>query len=172
VLLFSPSNRCTPHISVTSPFSHNQVFRTYNASVTLDRLLFEEPAALSDAMSVDEKKAAYDKANKEVAILCNHQRSVPKTHTNQVRARDSGWVVGGVGVCVTRILSYGARMYFKACIVQRTCFQSVQPKHQIVQIVAPHGWQEALGTLFGLFELPMNLLQAVWMVGLTLRWRS
>jgi len=56
-----------------------KVFRTYNASITLDRLLYELDAERS-AITVDEKKAGYDKANKEVAILCNHQRSVPKTH--------------------------------------------------------------------------------------------
>ncbi|WIA33146.1 hypothetical protein OEZ86_006296 [Tetradesmus obliquus] len=60
-----------------------KVFRTYNASITLDRLLSEMEEAEEDAYagkSVDAKKADYDRANKEVAILCNHQRSVPKTH--------------------------------------------------------------------------------------------
>ncbi|WIA12998.1 hypothetical protein OEZ85_006609 [Tetradesmus obliquus] len=60
-----------------------KVFRTYNASITLDRLLSEMEEADEDAYaakSVDAKKADYDRANKEVAILCNHQRSVPKTH--------------------------------------------------------------------------------------------
>lgn len=47
-----------------------KVFRTYNASITLDRLLWEQ-APLSK--TVDEKKADYDLANKEVwrsASLC------------------------------------------------------------------------------------------------------
>jgi DNA topoisomerase-1 len=60
-----------------------KVFRTYNASITLDRLLYESEAA-SRAHTVDEKKADYDRANKEVAVLCNHQRSVPKTHGAQM----------------------------------------------------------------------------------------
>ncbi|GBF98695.1 DNA topoisomerase-like [Raphidocelis subcapitata] len=66
-----------------------KVFRTYNASITLDRLLAETEDA-SAATTVDEKKAEYDRANKEarflggVAILCNHQRSVPKTHGTQM----------------------------------------------------------------------------------------
>jgi DNA topoisomerase-1 len=38
------------------------VFRTYNASVTLDALLHKE----STTTTVDEKKAEYDRANKEV----------------------------------------------------------------------------------------------------------
>ena len=66
-----------------------KVFRTYNASVTLDRLLAERAAELARAaggraQTVDEKKADYDRANKEVAVLCNHQRSVPKTHDAQM----------------------------------------------------------------------------------------
>jgi DNA topoisomerase-1 len=54
-----------------------KVFRTYNASITLDTLLSED----STVETVEGKKAEYDRANKEVAILCNHQRSVPKGHT-------------------------------------------------------------------------------------------
>jgi DNA topoisomerase-1 len=53
-----------------------KVFRTYNASVTLDTLLAE-----AGGESVEARKAAYDRANKEVAILCNHQRAVPRTHS-------------------------------------------------------------------------------------------
>lgn len=55
-----------------------KVFRTFNASVTLDRLLNE--LDLGPKATVEEKKAAYDRCNKEVAILCNHQRATPKTH--------------------------------------------------------------------------------------------
>lgn len=55
-----------------------KVFRTYNASVTLHALLTEVKLGPSDI--VDEKRAAYDRANKEVAVLCNHQRSVPRGH--------------------------------------------------------------------------------------------
>lgn len=58
-----------------------KVFRTYNASVTLDRLL----ADVSEEETVEAKAAEYNRANKEVAILCNHQRSVPKTHDNQMK---------------------------------------------------------------------------------------
>lgn len=54
-----------------------KVFRTYNASITLQRQLDEltEPDA-----SVPEKLLQYNRANRAVAILCNHQRSVPKSH--------------------------------------------------------------------------------------------
>ena len=48
-----------------------QVFRTYNASITLDALLHKE----STAVSVDERKAEYDRANKEVRriVSCHPQ---------------------------------------------------------------------------------------------------
>ncbi|EFN52427.1 hypothetical protein CHLNCDRAFT_36846 [Chlorella variabilis] len=62
-----------------------KVFRTYNASITLDRLLAEgEEAASAEAETVEGRVADYNRANKEVAILCNHQRSVPKAHENQM----------------------------------------------------------------------------------------
>ena len=53
-----------------------KVFRTYNASRTLQ----EQLEKLTDT---DDNVAAlvltYNRANREVAILCNHQRAVPKT---------------------------------------------------------------------------------------------
>jgi DNA topoisomerase-1 len=53
-----------------------KVFRTYNASITFEReLLKTDPNS-----SVADKLLAYNRANREVAVLCNHQRSVPKTH--------------------------------------------------------------------------------------------
>lgn len=42
-----------------------KVFRTYNASITLDRLLWEP----SDSEVLDAKKADYDRANKEVCMM-------------------------------------------------------------------------------------------------------
>ncbi len=44
------------------------MFRTYNASIVLDRLLseWEESQAADTAKTVDQKKAEYDVANKEV----------------------------------------------------------------------------------------------------------
>lgn len=54
-----------------------KVFRTFNASFTLQNQLAE----LTDPdMTVPEKLLAYNRANRAVAILCNHQRAVPKTH--------------------------------------------------------------------------------------------
>lgn len=54
-----------------------KVFRTYNASVTLQMQLDE----LTDSnMSLPEKLLAYNRANRTVALKCNHQRAVPKNH--------------------------------------------------------------------------------------------
>lgn len=53
-----------------------KVFRTYNASETLQK---ELPSAESlEGLSIQDKVLAYNAANREVAILCNHQRSVSK----------------------------------------------------------------------------------------------
>ncbi|XP_024528843.1 DNA topoisomerase 1 alpha [Selaginella moellendorffii] len=56
-----------------------KVFRTYNASYTLETQLKETLGA-----TLNEKTAEYSRANKEVAILCNHQRTVSKGHSAQM----------------------------------------------------------------------------------------
>merc|ERR1712112_498668 len=54
-----------------------KVFRTYNASFTLQNQL-DELTEKDD--NVAAKMLAYNRANRAVAVLCNHQRAVPKTH--------------------------------------------------------------------------------------------
>ena len=54
-----------------------KVFRTFNASYTLEK---ELPWTFPSSATVAEKVLAYNRANREVAILCNHQRSVPPSH--------------------------------------------------------------------------------------------
>ncbi|GAA5865157.1 hypothetical protein JCM1840_003926 [Sporobolomyces johnsonii] len=54
-----------------------KVFRTYNASWTFVQQLKDTP---KDASMAD-KILAYNRANRLVAVLCNHQRSVSKGHT-------------------------------------------------------------------------------------------
>lgn len=57
-----------------------KVFRTYNASITLQRQLDEMSSAESFASeTVPSKMLTYNRANRAVAVLCNHQRSIPKT---------------------------------------------------------------------------------------------
>ncbi|KAL7551186.1 hypothetical protein ACHAWF_014382 [Thalassiosira exigua] len=56
-----------------------KVFRTYNASKTLqDELLKTEKTAGWRGLTAAEMVVEYNNANREVAILCNHQRSVSK----------------------------------------------------------------------------------------------
>jgi len=58
-----------------------KVFRTYNASWTLQQQLDK----LTDPNETEaEKILSYNRANRAVAILCNHQRSVPKTHAKSM----------------------------------------------------------------------------------------
>ncbi|XP_034440582.1 DNA topoisomerase I, like [Hippoglossus hippoglossus] len=53
-----------------------KVFRTYNASITLQQQLKQ----LTNAdENVPAKILSYNRANRAVAILCNHQRAPPKT---------------------------------------------------------------------------------------------
>ncbi|XP_011605287.2 DNA topoisomerase I, mitochondrial isoform X1 [Takifugu rubripes] len=64
------------HLSSLMPGLTAKVFRTYNASITLQEQL-KELTNKSD--SVAEKLLSYNRANRAVAILCNHQRAPPKT---------------------------------------------------------------------------------------------
>ncbi|TFY53823.1 hypothetical protein EVJ58_g9227 [Rhodofomes roseus] len=54
-----------------------KVFRTYNASITFQEQLDQ---GTPENGTVQEKLNAYNHANRMVAILCNHQRAVPKSH--------------------------------------------------------------------------------------------
>ena len=51
-----------------------KVFRTYNASWTFQQQLKNTPKN----GTVQEKISAYNTANRDVAILCNHQKTVSK----------------------------------------------------------------------------------------------
>uniref|UniRef100_A0A8C4S3Z3 DNA topoisomerase n=1 Tax=Erpetoichthys calabaricus TaxID=27687 RepID=A0A8C4S3Z3_ERPCA len=63
------------HLQSLMPGLSAKVFRTYNASITLQ----EQLQVLTDSDSIPEKILAYNRANRAVAILCNHQRAPPKT---------------------------------------------------------------------------------------------
>ncbi|KAF4077873.1 hypothetical protein AMELA_G00192890 [Ameiurus melas] len=53
-----------------------KVFRTYNASITLQQQLSQ---LTTPEDNVPAKILSYNRANRAVAILCNHQRAPPKT---------------------------------------------------------------------------------------------
>ncbi|XP_068613289.1 DNA topoisomerase I, mitochondrial-like [Brachionichthys hirsutus] len=64
------------HLSSLMPGLSAKVFRTYNASITLQQQLKD---LTNNSDSVAEKLLSYNRANRAVAILCNHQRAPPKT---------------------------------------------------------------------------------------------
>ncbi|GBP62821.1 DNA topoisomerase 1 [Eumeta japonica] len=71
------------HLKELMPGLTAKVFRTYNASITLQKQLEE----LTDGnASIPEKILAYNRANRAVAVLCNHQRAVPKGHSKSMEA--------------------------------------------------------------------------------------
>jgi len=53
-----------------------KVFRTFNASVTLEK---ELPHEVDENIDTQAKLLLYNDANRKVAILCNHQRTAPKS---------------------------------------------------------------------------------------------
>ena len=57
-----------------------KVFRTYNASFTMANLLRD----MKSTGSIPEKIKDYNEANKKVAILCNHKRTVAARHGAQM----------------------------------------------------------------------------------------
>lgn len=57
-----------------------KVFRTYNASYTMSNLLRE----MKSTGSIAEKIKDYNDANRKVAILCNHKRTVAASHAGQM----------------------------------------------------------------------------------------
>ena len=68
------------HLTSYMPGLTAKVFRTYNASYTMARLLKNMKAT----GSVQEKVKAYNDANREVAILCNHKRTVAASHATSI----------------------------------------------------------------------------------------
>ncbi|KAL6715797.1 DNA topoisomerase 1 [Lecanora helva] len=61
-----------------------KVFRTYNASFTMADLLRN----MKLKGTVAEKVVDYNEANRKVAILCNHKRTVAATHETQIEKMD------------------------------------------------------------------------------------
>ncbi|KAJ5654643.1 hypothetical protein N7490_001646 [Penicillium lividum] len=68
------------HLQNYMPGLTAKVFRTYNASFTMSEVLKEMKAA----GTIPEKIKAYNDANRKVAILCNHKRTVTAGHANQM----------------------------------------------------------------------------------------
>ncbi|XP_034227264.1 DNA topoisomerase 1 alpha-like isoform X2 [Prunus dulcis] len=74
------TSKLNAHLKELMPGLTAKVFRTYNASITLDNILNKE----TKEGDLSEKVVVYQHANKEVAIICNHQRTISKTHSAQM----------------------------------------------------------------------------------------
>ncbi|KAI1178700.1 eukaryotic DNA topoisomerase I [Nemania sp. FL0916] len=75
------TSQLNKHLSNYMPGLTAKVFRTYNASFTMQRLLNEvkdEPRTVAEQIKV------YNDCNREVAILCNHKRTVGAGHEAQM----------------------------------------------------------------------------------------
>nr|XP_002187114.5 DNA topoisomerase I, mitochondrial [Taeniopygia guttata] len=86
-----PTEDLFDHLSTTFLNKHLQrlmdgltakVFRTYNASITLQEQL---KALTNPEDNIAGKLLSYNRANRAVAILCNHQRSIPKTFAKSMQ---------------------------------------------------------------------------------------
>lgn len=93
-----------------------KVFRTYNASYTFQQELEKTPAGADT--SVAEKILAYNRANREVAVLCNHQRSVPKAHGTQMDRMDTR----------IRVLKYERMLVKKAILANDPKLKKTRPE--------------------------------------------
>jgi DNA topoisomerase I len=74
------------HLSNYMPGLTAKVFRTYNASYTMSRLLKDMESTGTNA----EKVKDYNDANRKVAILCNHKRTVAAGHAGQMEKISEG----------------------------------------------------------------------------------
>ena len=70
------------HLNSIMPGLTAKVFRTYNASITLQQYFDEN--AIDKKMSEADKLAYFNTANTRVAVLCNHQKAVSKGHSKQM----------------------------------------------------------------------------------------
>lgn len=77
------------HLKLLMPGLTAKVFRTFNASTTLQeqlnlfaKVFGGEPGKVDVKLS--DIRLFYNRANRQVAVLCNHQKSVSKTHVQQI----------------------------------------------------------------------------------------
>lgn len=85
-----------------------KVFRTYNASYTFATLLKDMKAE----GTVAEKVKQYNDANRRVAILCNHKRTVTAGHANQMEKLGDRVCFPTLYVEVTDLLTFNRSKVF------------------------------------------------------------
>ncbi|KAI8332105.1 hypothetical protein BC941DRAFT_381951 [Chlamydoabsidia padenii] len=69
------------HLNGYMPGLSAKVFRTFNASFTCQQQLDKLTNAKD---SIHDKILSFNRANREVAVLCNHQRAASKSHEQQM----------------------------------------------------------------------------------------
>ncbi len=80
-----------------------KVFRTYNASHTMAM----ELKKMKPTGNLQDRIKDYNEANRRVAILCNHKRTIPASHGTQMEKmteKVSRFHVGAPKVCRQRLM--------------------------------------------------------------------
>jgi DNA topoisomerase-1 len=80
-------SKLNDHLKELMPDLSAKVFRTYNASITLETQL--ALTKITPESTPVQKYAAYTDANRLVAILCNHQKAVSKGHGDQMAGMEN-----------------------------------------------------------------------------------
>ncbi|XP_061591973.1 DNA topoisomerase 1 isoform X1 [Cololabis saira] len=106
-----------------------KVFRTYNASITLQQQLKE--LTWSDE-SIPAKILSYNRANRAVAILCNHQRAPPKTFEKSMQNLQTKIDEKQSQLSATRKQLKAAKAAHKASRDEKSK-KTVQVKHKAVE---------------------------------------
>ncbi|XP_042202878.1 DNA topoisomerase I, mitochondrial isoform X4 [Callorhinchus milii] len=87
-----------------------KVFRTYNASITLQHQLEQ----LTDSEGSEaEKLLSYNRANRAVAVLCNHQRTAPKSFDQSMKKIQAKIEAKKEQIDLTKSELKSAKMYHK-----------------------------------------------------------
>ncbi|XP_078092930.1 DNA topoisomerase I, mitochondrial [Mustelus asterias] len=106
-----------------------KVFRTYNASITLQQQLKE---LTNPDENVAAKILSYNRANRAVAILCNHQRAPPKTFEKSMQTLQTKIDAKKEQIGLARRELKGAKADYKVRRDER-CRKSVESKKKAVQ---------------------------------------
>jgi DNA topoisomerase-1 len=82
------------HLKSLMPGLTAKVFRTYNASITLQEQLSKFAEEFGGTLgeieaNPNQVRLFYNRANRQVAILCNHQKTVSKGHQQQLDKIDT-----------------------------------------------------------------------------------
>ncbi|GCB64971.1 hypothetical protein scyTo_0000351 [Scyliorhinus torazame] len=106
-----------------------KVFRTYNASITLQQQLKE---LTNPDENVAAKILSYNRANRAVAILCNHQRAPPKTFEKSMQTLQTKIDAKKDQIGLARRELKGAKVDYKVKRDEK-CRKSVESKKKALE---------------------------------------